>query len=278
MGTTINIRYKHSAIHFTRYGKGAATLFAFHGFSETGTSFLPLVPILGKRYTIYAFDLPFHGGTKWLEKQPFTKSDLEAIILQFCKEHHIVHFSLLGFSMGGKCALHLTQVMPEKIDALWLLASDGIKTNKIYNVAVYPKWGRELFRTTINHPGWFFAVVNTATSLKLLTPWLKKFTYNHMDTREKRMRLYNTWISMAAFNPDIQLVKQKINTYQIPVRLFFGKRDEVIPVSVGAYFAEGLDNCELIQLERGHYFIDEKINPFLDAVLSELPENKQTTI
>lgn len=274
MESTNHLSYHNSIFHYTIYGDGAEVLIAFHGFSESGKSFAPLKLSLSRRYTIYAFDLPFHGETKWNEPRPFTTSDLEKIISQFTKQHTIEKFAVLGFSMGGKCALHLTQVMPEKIDALWLLASDGIKTNKIYNVAVYPKWGRELFRTTINHPGWFFAMVNTATTLKLLTPWLKKFTYNHMDTRVKRTRLYNTWISMAAFNPDIQLVKQKINTYQIPVRLFFGKRDEVIPVSVGAYFAEGLDNCELIQLERGHYFIDEKINPFLDAVLSELPENK----
>ena len=172
--------------------------------------------------------------------------------------------------MGGKCPLHLAQTMPQKITALWLLASDGIKTNKIYNVAVYPRWGRSLFKTTIQHPAWLFAVVNIANKLRLLSPWLKKFTYNHMETKEKRERLYHTWISMAAFNPDINLVKKQINQHQIPVLLFFGKRDEVIPVAVGEFFAEGLTSCLLTRLERGHYFIDEKINPSLTAALQWL--------
>jgi len=270
MGTSTFLAYKSSTFHFTVYGHGPEPLIAFHGFSESGRSFASLKPALCTRYTIYAFDLPFHGATNWNETTPFTKNDLEQIILHFLNEKKIEKFAVLGFSMGGKCALHLIQVMPEKISALWLLASDGIKTNKIYNVAVYPLWGRELFKTTIKHPGWLFAVVNTASSLKLLSPWLKKFTYKHMDTKQKRTRLYNTWISMAALNANINIVKQNINDHAIPTLLFFGKRDEVIPVAVGEYFAKGLINCRLTKLERGHYFIDEKINPFITESLLSL--------
>lgn len=268
---SILFNYNASRIHFTVYGNGAEALFAFHGFSENGTSFEPLTPVLTQRYTIFAVDLPFHGETTWSEKQAFTKHDLEQIINQFCIAHSIQRFAVLGFSMGGKCALHLTQAMPEKITALWLLASDGIKTNKIYNVAVYPAWGRELFKTTIKHPRWLFAIVNLAHALKLLSPWLKKFTYNHMDTKEKRTRLYHTWISMAEFNPDIPTVKHNINTHHIPSRLFFGQRDEVIPPEVGDYFAQNLNLCVLTKLERGHYFVDEQINPFLLNALNSLP-------
>ena len=263
-------QYINSTFHYTIYGDGAEVLIAFHGFSESGRSFASLKSALSARYTIYAFDLPFHGATKWNEPRPFTTSDLEKIISQFTQQHNFEQFAVLGFSMGGKCALHLAQTMPQKITALWLLASDGIKTNKIYNVAVYPSWGRSLFKTTIQHPAWLFAVVNIANKLRLLSPWLKKFTYNHMETKEKRERLYHTWISMAAFNPDISLVKKQINQHQIPVLLFFGKRDEVIPVAVGEFFAEGLSSCLLTRLERGHYFIDEKINPSLTAALQWL--------
>ncbi len=165
--------------------------------------------------------------------------------------------------MGGKCALYLTKSFPEKIDDLFLMASDGIKTNKVYNVAVYPLWGRRLFKTTIRHPRWFFFMINTLNKLKILSPWLYKFTFTHMETKEKRQRLYNTWISMAEFNPDIRIVKEKINQFQIQVYLFFGKRDEVIKPEVGMQFSEGLHTCKLTILDRGHYFIDDKLNPFL---------------
>ena len=88
-----------------------------------------------------------------------------------------------------------------------------------------------------------------------------------MATREKRLRLYNTWTSMAQFNPDIPATKAEIINRQIRVYLFFGKRDEVIPPAAGNSFAAGLPLCKLTLLERGHYFIDDALNPYLDAVL-----------
>lgn len=263
----ITLQYQSSQIHVSRFGAGPDILLAFHGFSENGKSFLALEPSLGSTYTIYAFDIPYHGETKWNEPSHFTTADLIAIVKQFIAESKIDRFSVLGFSMGGKCALYIAKTFPEKIDELFLLASDGIKTNKIYNVAVYPKWGRELFKTTIRHPRWFFFMINTLNKLKILSPWLYKFTYNHMETKEKRQRLYNTWISMSEFNPDIKEVKEKINQFEIRVFLFFGKRDEVIKPEVGIAFCEGLKHCNLTLLDRGHYFIDEKLNPFIADVL-----------
>lgn len=263
------LAFRTSRFHFTRFGKGKQVLLAFHGFSEAGTSFLPLEPELGSIYTIYAFDLPYHGQTEWLENRHFTTDDLIEMIRLFLQEQNIARFSVLGFSMGGKCALYLSKNFSAQIDALWLLASDGIRTNKIYNVAVYPAWGRELFRTTIAHPGWLFGFVNLATRLRIITPWLQKFTRNHMATREKRQRLYDTWISMAGFNPDIQKVKSAINAHHIKTILIFGKRDEVIPVAVAELFADGLSDCALYRIERGHYFIDQKLLPVLNTILHE---------
>ncbi|MEZ5014173.1 MAG: alpha/beta fold hydrolase [Chitinophagales bacterium] len=261
------LTYRNSSIHYIRFGSGSKHLFAFHGFSENATSFLTLESSLGQYYTIYAFDIPFHGETKWNEEEPFAVSDLLSIVDACRQQNGIDRFSVLGFSMGGKCALYLTAAFAKDMDALWLLASDGIQTNKIYNVAVYPAWGRKLFHTTIDHPGWFFAFIRISRALRMLSPWLYKFTTNHMNTREKRQRLYDTWISMSRFNPDIDVVKREVQKYAIRCFLFFGIRDEVIPVSVGAAFADGLDNCTLVELQRGHYFIDEKLNPFIEEEL-----------
>ena len=246
------------------------TLIAFHGFSEDGRSFLPLAPALGDTYTVYALDIPYHGKTAWREPHHFTTDDLRGLISLLLAEQGISRFSVLGFSMGGKCAMIATKYFAAQIDALWLLASDGIRTNRIYNVAVYPAWGRELFKTTIRHPQWLFAVVEVAVKLKLITPWLQKFTRNHMATQEKRQCLYDTWISMAGFNPDIAKVKATISEYHIRTILIFGNRDEVIRPEVGASFALDLQEAVFMPIERGHYFIDERLNPVITEALSYL--------
>lgn len=267
MSSTSFIPYKNSQIHFLQFGFGKKLLFAFHGFSENAESFLVLEPSLGPIYTIIAIDLPYHGNSIWNEPDFFSTNDLIQIFEIFIETFNVNRFSVLGFSMGGKCALFVAQFFANQMDELLLMASDGIKTNKLYNVAVYPSWGRSLFKTTIKFPGWFFVFINVTKKLHLISPWLHKFTHNHMDTKVKRQRLYDTWISMANFNPDILLVKEKLNKFNISVFLFFGKRDEVIPVAVGEYFSEGLKIFKLVELDRGHYFIDEKLNPFITKTI-----------
>ena len=263
------LTYKSSNIHYISFGNGKEYLLAFHGYNESAESLRVLEPSLTEQFTVLAMDIPYHGKTEWNEVKHFSTDDFIAIIKIFIETYQIKIFSVFGFSMGGKCALYTVAAYAEKINRVFLLASDGIKTNKVYNVAVYPKWGRELFKTTIKHPRWFFTFIKTAKALGLISPWLYKFTINHFDTKPKRQRLYDTWMSMSRFNPNIAEIKQKLNTYQVQTFLFFGKRDEVIPLKVAEYFADGLAHCSLTILERGHYFIDHRLNAFITQALEK---------
>lgn len=268
MPDRIEVTYNLSTIAFTKFGEGSACLLAFHGFGEAGSSFLQVAASLEKKFTVYAMDLPFHGSTIWKENHPFSKKDLAAIIQLLLEQASIQRFSLMGFSMGGKCAMALCKVFPDKIDSLFLLASDGIRTRKIYNVAVYPTWGRQLFKSIIDRPGWFFSFIRIMKRMHLLSPWLLKFTVNHMDTREKRQRLYDTWVSMADFQINIRLLQTALNEAHIKVYLIFGKRDEVIPPRVAYLLAGGLHDAHVEIIERGHYFLDSRLNEVLEKQLA----------
>nr|HPR29550.1 alpha/beta hydrolase [Chitinophagales bacterium] len=236
------------------------------GFSETGSSFVCLEPSLGQRYTVWAIDLPYHGGTRWRESTHFAKADLEAIVQQLMEENGLHTISLFGFSMGGKCAMEICHRFPGQVRELYLLASDGIKTRTVYNVAVYPAWGRSLFKSIISRPGWFFTFIRIMHRMKILSPWLYRFTMNHMDTEEKRQRLYDTWVSMANFEIDIKSLKQTIRQHAIPLKLVFGERDEVIPPAVAHEMAAGLPTATVRIIRRGHYFIDDKLNHTLEEL------------
>lgn len=262
------LKYKDSYIHYSCFGNGTESLFAFHGFGESSNSFHCLNASLGFKFTVYSFDLPYHGDTIWNESKHFTRKDLEHIITMFTTEKSIHHFSVLGFSMGGKYAMALAFDMIDRIDNIFLLASDGIRTKKLYNIAVYPKWGRYLFKTIIHRPTWFFNFIHFLNRRKLISSWLHKFTLNHMDTEQKRKRLFDSWISMVDFKVNVIELKKKLNNKGVHTYLFFGERDEVIPVSVGEYFAKGLLNCRLVILPRGHYFIDESLNAEITKVFA----------
>jgi len=55
--------YEHDglSLEYEIIGDGDKTMFAFHGFGISAELFRNLESSLGKKYTIYSFNLPYHG-------------------------------------------------------------------------------------------------------------------------------------------------------------------------------------------------------------------------
>jgi len=94
-----------------------------HGFTHTGASWDPMVAALGESYRALAPDIRGHGSAS--KRQPVT---LEAVIEDMA-EVAPARFTLVGYSMGGRLALHaaLAPGLHERIDRVVLIgASPGI--------------------------------------------------------------------------------------------------------------------------------------------------------
>lgn len=92
-----------------------------HGFTHTGASWDPVVTALGERYRAVAPDIRGHGSAS--DAEPVTLravlGDIEAISPD--------RFTLVGYSMGGRIALHAALAMPNRIERLIMIgASPGI--------------------------------------------------------------------------------------------------------------------------------------------------------
>src|SRR5688572_691438 len=114
--------------NITRFGTGSEILFAFHGFGEEGRTFLNLQESLGKYFTVYSIDLPFHGGTVVRQGHPGQKEIYE-IMHMMIQQTGTENFSLAGYSMGGKICLDLAGRFAPQINRMILLAPDGIRTS-----------------------------------------------------------------------------------------------------------------------------------------------------
>lgn len=261
------LKYKNSSIHYLKFGEGAEVLFAFHGFSENSKSFIFLEKSLKKRFTVYSIDFPYHGKTEWQEDHYFDRPDLYEIINLFRYELKIDRFSIIAFSMGGRMSLNLLHSFGSKINSLILIAPDGIDTHKVFDVAVYPGWGQWLFKKVMLKPQLFFFIVKLLFKTRIVSKFLYEFTLNHMNTEEKRQRIFNTWVSIKNFDVDNEAVKEILNKHQIKLFLFFGKYDEVIRPEVGEKFSKGLNNCDFIIVPKGHLMIKESFNQYLEKAL-----------
>jgi 2-succinyl-6-hydroxy-2,4-cyclohexadiene-1-carboxylate synthase len=99
----------------------APALVLLHGFTHTGRSWDGVVAALGERYRPVAPDIRGHGsaGNDLPVTLPSVIEDLERL--------EPGPFTLAGYSMGGRIALHVALARPERVRRLVLIgASPGI--------------------------------------------------------------------------------------------------------------------------------------------------------
>jgi pimeloyl-ACP methyl ester carboxylesterase len=118
--------------------------------------------------------------------------------------------------------------MYSRIQSILLIAPDGLKINWLYRFASGTALGRAIYRNIIDHPDWFFRLVNFLNKTGILNDKLHRFVHLHLDTREKRMLVHDAWLIYQKMFPDLTNTAQIIDREKIPVNLLFGEFDTVI--------------------------------------------------
>lgn len=245
--------FQHSKLYYTKVGTGKKNLLLFHGFGQDHQAFNKIEEHLHTRYTIYSFDIFFHGFSEWNKgEQPLEIFFWKELVKEFLKDQGIDRFSLLGFSMGGKFAFATLEAFPEKTENIFLLAPDGIKTNFWYSLATYPIAFRKLFKSMIDHPQRFKAIEKLAISIGLIDKGIVRFIESQMDTPQKRERVYNAWVVFRHLKFDMGTMADIINSNKINITVIVGKYDKIITTKNMDQLLKNLDHYKLEILETGH--------------------------
>ncbi|MBX7108222.1 MAG: alpha/beta hydrolase [Chitinophagales bacterium] len=262
------IPVKSSFMHAIRFGSGDRLLICFHGFGEDAGKFMALLPSMHTAFTVVAIDLPFHGNSAWPHDTPFMPADLAEMIRAVLQLEKQVRFSLMGYSLGGKIVLAAVPLFAEQVDAVILAAPDGVILNAWYNVAVYPGWGRRLFKSFVKNPGFVFRLARLLRFMRLLDERIFKFLQVQTNTEAKRKKIYDVWMAMKNLAVELEEVKGILNSHHIKSYLFIGRYDRVITEKTGRKFAQGLQDCHYVVLDKGHNLITEAFNNPLQAALT----------
>lgn len=246
------VTYEGSRLHYAKGGWGPRQLLVFHGFGQRGLVFQEWVEQLENQFTIYAIDLYFHGGSTWPSRKALEKKDWASIASRFLAQEQIERFEVAGFSMGGKFALATLELFPARIDRMVLIAPDGIKTSFWYSLATYPIATRALFKRMITKPEPFFRMIRVLRSLRIVDNGLLRFAEVHMNTEEKRRRVYYSWVYFRhlAFGP--VTIQTLLNNFGIPLLVITGRYDRIITTQNMASFLQPVKRHCLVELEAGH--------------------------
>jgi pimeloyl-ACP methyl ester carboxylesterase len=247
-----HIAYRNSKLFYNKEGTGRKAILLFHGFGQNHQAFAVWVGALKNDYTIYAFDLFFHGESYWPNRHPLKKKDWKEILELFFGREEIDTFEVAGFSLGGKFALATVEAFPSKVKKIILLAPDGIKTSFWYSLATYPIAIRALFKSMILHPGRLYRMAKILRSLGFVDRGLLRFAESQMDTLEKRKRVYFSWVYFRHLKFAITELAALINSNHIPLTLIAGKHDKVIVAQEMSLILDQVNDYNYKILETGH--------------------------
>jgi pimeloyl-ACP methyl ester carboxylesterase len=246
------LQWQGHSLHYRVYGQGSKRLLCFHGFGLDGSSFEAMPEVL-PGYTLYSFDLYFHGQSRWASREtPLYKSDWQQIMDAFLTREGIDRFSLMAYSLGGKFALATLESHASSIDQLWLIAPDGIRTHPLYSLATYPIWLRKFFRSLVTRPGRFYFLSTVADKLRLVHHGILRFAESQMNTRSKRARVYFSWVVFRLLKFNMEEIATLIKVHSIPLTIFIGKYDRIITAANMRKLLRYLPGQSIIELPSGH--------------------------
>lgn len=240
-------------LHYAKTGNGDKHMLIFHGFGQDISVFEYFTKSLAKHYTFYVFDLYFHGKSSWAHgEKTLTKNEWKETMLTFLRENLVDRFSVSGFSLGGKFVLATVESFPEKIENVFLIAPDGIKTSFWYSLATYPLFLRKFFKSMIFHPERFLAIAGFLQRNGLVDKGLIRFAEYQMNSEEKRHRVYYSWVVFRHLTFDLDKLASFINENGIQLTVIVGKFDKVIEPKNMKMFLNKVEKKRFEVLESGH--------------------------
>ncbi|WMJ73431.1 alpha/beta hydrolase [Cytophagaceae bacterium ABcell3] len=253
MDTSSYFMFSGAVLHYSVRGRGGKAMLSFHGYGQSNECFKKLDEELSENYTIYSFDLFYHGQSFWHKKdEPMSKHFLREMILSFLNEKNIGRFSVLGFSMGGKFALGVLEAFSERVEEVILIAPDGVRRNPWYVLATSYRLPRKLLRRIVLRPGLYLGMAKFFSGAGFLNNRVTKFSNSQMATVKQRRRVYFSWVVFRLLCYDVRALASLINKHEIKVTFFLGKYDKIITISHLKRFLKYIKSSEVYVLQAGH--------------------------
>jgi len=106
------------ALNSVEYGAGRPVVI-LHGLFDSARNWHSIAVRLSERYRVCVLDLRNHGASGWADVMDY--EELAADVANFMGSHDVGNASVIGHGMGGKTAMVLALMKPERVSALAVL-------------------------------------------------------------------------------------------------------------------------------------------------------------
>jgi pimeloyl-ACP methyl ester carboxylesterase len=247
--------------HARTFGQGPP-LVLVHGLMTASYSWRYQLERLGRRFTLWMPDLPGAGATDPLPG-PHTTPSLAAALAAWMDASGLHHVPMVGNSLGGLIALHLTLDHPGRISRLVNLHSPGRPTPRLHalHAALSVPGSHALLDALIRRSPerWVHRHVHyadeTLKSREEADVWAAP-----LRTPQGRAA-FTSWLQHALAPADLRAFQRRLEArvaageaWPLPLRLVYAPADPMVPPAVGDWLHARLPGSDMVRLPGGSHF------------------------
>jgi len=247
------IQIKGLTVNYKTFGEGEPLL-VLHGWGGSSESYLQLKDYLQDSFKLYIPDLPGFGKSE-PPKEVWDVSRYMEFANDFATEIGLDKFLFFGHSFGGRVCIKFLNKYPEKVKALILCASAGIKhelTTKQKAGKAVSKIGKKVFKL----PG-----VNKLEKVarKILYKSIGEHDYEKLSSTMKES-------FKKVIAEDLQPL---IKNIKVPTLIVWGKQDGMTPLSDAYIFEKEIEGSKLKVIDEARHGVHKQAPEKLGSYIKE---------
>lgn len=229
---------KKENFKYYKYGNKEKVLIILPGWGDTRKTFDFYINNLKNKYTIYIFDYPGFGNSKF-PNYSLTIDDYAKYIKDFIKEKNINNPYILCHSFGCRISLLLIGKYRILVDRLIIIGGAGIKDKSIKRKIKIIKY--KLLKK-----------ISILYSKKKKEKYLNKLINKYGSTDYKELNILERKTFSNIVNTDL---KKYIKYIYCPTILIWGELDTSTPLKYGKYMNKHIKDSALITIKKGSHFV-----------------------
>ena len=262
-------------VHYKVAGEGRPAVVLLHGFAASLFSWREVIGPLAESHTVVAFDRPGFGLTErplpgeWEGQSPYSPEAQADLTVALMDELGIDRAVLVGNSAGGTVAALTALRYPERVEALvlvdpaiyqggmqfpgvvrWLLSTPQARRLGPLFVRSIRDWGLEFGRSAWHDP--------SKITDEIWDGYTKPLQAENWDKG-----LYEVTLASRSLGLD-----KRLNEIQVPVLVFTGDDDRIVPTEQSIRLAGELSNAELALAPNCGHVPHEECPEFFLAVVN----------
>lgn len=241
-------KLENGEIYYKEYGQGEPFVL-LHGFMGSSNDLDELAKELSESYKVIVPDIPSFGLSAKYNLEKHSKEKMAEAIIEFIDFLEIDSYRLLGHSMGGEVALHIS-LKDDRVSKLFLVDSTGYDPNNFYPDFLKQHSLISSFFIRTFFQNYFFQRFLAKISIN------DKENFDHSEFFKSYYLNYNIpsmVIHKLNVDDDSGMLSNKIKEIENETYIIWGKEDNVVPISTAEKFNKDLENSELFLIDKsGH--------------------------